>query len=125
MTPGTLGGRIRNASPVLYGEDSVDAATVGTVATASTVADLAAAADLFNHETFILAADGAQDITLAESPIEDSMLVTIGACPQTLGTDYTIDGDTLTLVTADGLTGMVVDVSYAYLTTVPDTAEIG
>lgn len=113
MIPGTLGGRVSNASPVVHSEVSaVTQGGVGTVGQGSGVD--------FYEDQFDLPVDGAQDLTLTYEPILYSEHVVLRGLRQRRGVDWTRDGRTVSILSAMGaLTDDAVDVAYAYLSGAP------
>lgn len=103
-------GKVVNASPVSQVQTAVDEA----------LASVAGATDTEHKiDLFTLAASGAQTLTLTYLPAVDSWNVSCGL-PAIQGTDYTISGQTLSLLAAlDARAGEVVQVQYDYLTGVP------
>jgi hypothetical protein len=108
MVPGTLGGRVSSAAPIV--DDDV-AATIGGEAG---VSDLATGV-VFAYDKETLAADGAQTYTLTYLPVENSEHVYLRGVEQEEGVDWTRDGETISLLSAmDPRTGDVFEVRYAY-----------
>lgn len=123
--PGNLAGRSRGASPMIDDDSGVAAASIGMVGSVI-VAGSPSVVDLFQYDTFTLAADGAQTKTLSQTPLDASTHVYLNGIEQLEGTDFTISDTILSILAGmDALTDDVVDVRYAYATDIPDTAETG
>ncbi|HWA67165.1 MAG TPA: hypothetical protein VG899_12455 [Mycobacteriales bacterium] len=124
MIPGTVGGKVSNASPLAYGESTVEALSIGS--TATTVAATTEAQ--WYLDRFSLAADGAQTLDLTHAPVDESWNVYLNGVEQDEANDYTVDVDaaTISLETAmKPLTGDVVDVRYSYTDKIPNDTETG
>ncbi|MGZ4596279.1 MAG: hypothetical protein ACXV3V_05070 [Actinomycetes bacterium] len=107
MTPGTAGGRLASAAPVRVGSDAL--ATVDPGLDASDSASL-----LFAYDTFSLSAP-ATSLALSFVPADGSLHVYLNGLEQLEGTDYTLNGLTVTVLAAMGTgSGDVVDARYAY-----------
>lgn len=78
-------------------------------------------------DQFTLAADGAQDLLLTYIPSEDSENVMLRRLSAFLGDDYTLSGQTLSLLAGelDPRAGDKVQVQYDYLTGVPAAPASG
>lgn len=119
MIPGTVGGRVSNASPVVGGSSDVDASVQGGVATGGQ----GAGTDVFFRDRFVLAADGAQTVDLTYLPTDYSEHVYLNGIEQDEGTDWSRMNQTLSLLTSmAALTGDVVEVRYAYASDAPTPA---
>lgn len=123
-TPGTVGGRFVNASPILYGENDQAAGAAG-VAGSVVVAVDTASKGIFGYDTFTLAST-TPTVTLAHIPVANSVHVYLNGVEQTETTDYTLTDDSLAVQTAmAALSGDVLHVRYAYVDDIPDDTEIG
>jgi hypothetical protein len=109
MVPGTLGGRVSSAAPIV--DDDI-AATIGGEAG---VLDLSTSASDAVDE-FDLASDGAQTVTLTYLPINDECIhVELNGLEQRQGTDWTRADAVISLLAAmDPRSGDRVDVHYRY-----------
>lgn len=115
MIPGTVGGRVSSAAPIT-GSD-VDAADAGALGPA----ELGSGID-FLRDRFALTAAGVQDLTLTADPLTDSEHVYLNGLEQDRDTDYTLDGQTVSvLAPMSASIGDVVDVRYACLSGAPIT----
>jgi hypothetical protein len=117
MIPGTLGGRMSNASPA-RDDSNVRAAIQGGVATASQ----AGTADGHQNDAFDITVDGPQDLTLTYDPEENSEHVYLRGIEARKGTDWTRTGRTLSLLAPlDVRDGDAIDVLYEYASGAPIT----
>lgn len=78
---------------------------------------------LFANDQFVLTAVTPVTLILTYLPIVKSPHVELNGLGQQEGVDYTIDGPTITLLTAVAAIDDLVDVRYAYLTDVPVEPE--
>lgn len=119
MIPGTVGGRVANASPVAGARSDGDAENLGAVGSGVNGSE-----SDFYRDRFVLAADGPQDVTLTYTPVDYSEHVYLNGVELDEGDDWTRDDVTVTLLAAaDVLAGDVVDVRYAYLSGAPVTPD--
>lgn len=114
MVPGAFRGRLPGVAPVV-GKKRLEARARGITA----VTDVTSVS-FDNEDIFDLASAGAQIKTLAFLPIERSVHVELNGVKARKGTDWTVSGQTLSLLTPlDCQVGDVLTVEYAYLTGVP------
>ena len=109
--------QVANAGPLPTKKSAVGEALAALAATAETGRKI---------DQFTLAADGAQDLTLTYLPVEDSWNVMIRRSPAFMGDDYTVSGQTLSIINGEmtPLTGDKVQIQYDYYVAVA-TAPTG
>lgn len=113
MVPGSFTGRLPAVAPVV-GKKRLDARARGITSTVSVTSRSSMI------DQFTLSSSGAQSKTLTYQAIIDSWNVSLNGVTALDTTDYTISGQTLSLLTAlDPRSGDVVQVQYDYLTGVP------
>lgn len=104
-------GRVVNAAPVAEHMNAVAEALGALAVVSSRVSKI---------DQFTLASSGAQDLTLTYLPVEQSWNCDLNGVTAFWGTDYTVDGQTLSLETALGaVTGDKVQIQYDYLSGQP------
>lgn len=104
-------GLLYNAAPI----PAQAAATAQALASVASVSDKA-----WNDETFTLASNGAQTVTLEYLPVDESEDVKLNGLGQLRTTDWTRSDQTLSVLSAMGaLTGDKLAVHYQYLTGQP------
>lgn len=109
MIPGTVGGRVSNASPAPVTSEQL-AADRGTVATG-----VAVGGDEFKRDRFPLTVAGVQDVTLTYLPKDASAHVYLNGIEQDEGTDYSLADQVLSILAAMGaLADDVLETRYAY-----------
>jgi hypothetical protein len=108
-----------NASPVPQVQQAIDEALTSVAG----VTD-----ELHQIDLFTLASTGAQNLTLTYLPSDQSWNVSLNGITAKWGTDYTISGQTLSLLTPlDPRTSDILEIQYDYLTglsALPDTAWV-
>lgn len=118
MVPGAFRGRVPIVAPVTP-QQRQDARARGITAVANP------AARGSQIDQFTLSSAGAQSLSLSYLPILKSWNVELNGVKALNGTDYTISGQTLNLLSGlDARTGDVVQAQYDYLTGMPSSPSV-
>lgn len=106
MSPGTAGGRLASAAPIRVTSDALATVAPGLDGNDSAV--------LFAYDTFALTG-AAPTLTLSYVPVAGSLHVYLNGLEQLEGTDYSLNGLTLTVLAAMNTgTGDTLDARYAF-----------
>jgi hypothetical protein len=120
LADGTKAQRVGGAG-LVYNAAPIPEHTFAVAAAASTAAVISNRGSKIDQ--FTLASGGAQPLALTYLPVEESWNVDLNGVTAFWGTDYTISGQTLSLLSAAGaLTGDKVQIQYDYLTGMPAAA---
>lgn len=118
------GTRVQRTGGALHAVANASPIPSRTSAVADALSSLAEASERTSKvDQFVLAADGAQDLSLSFLPVEDSWNVMVRRLAAFDGDDFTISGQTLSLIDGDlaPVTGDKVRIQYDYYTGVPTT----